>query len=107
MAYDETLADRVRELTGGGLTEKKMFGGLAFLRDGNMAVAITKDSLMVRLGEADAEAALAEPGARVMEMGVRRMKGWVLVDPEGIGTDDDLLRWVGRGLDYAGSLPPK
>ncbi|MGH3646109.1 MAG: TfoX/Sxy family protein [Micromonosporaceae bacterium] len=112
MAYDEGLTERVRELAeqelaGRVLIEKKMFGGLAFLLNGNMAVGISKESLMVRLAPEDSDAALAEPGARVFDMTGRPMKGWLLVDPEGIATDADLRRWVGRSLDYAGSLPPK
>jgi hypothetical protein len=109
MAYDEALADRVRGRLAGepGLTEKKMFGGVAFMLDGNLAVGLRGDELMVRVG-ADATAdALARPHARQSYMGEREMKGWILVAPEGLGGDEELADWVRRGVAYARSLPPK
>lgn len=104
MAYDETLADRVRDLT--GLPDKKMFGGIAFLLSGTtMAVAVLGDDLLVRVGP-DRDDLLAEPGVRLMDMGGRTMAGWLLVAGETL--DDDVLRtWVDRGVTYAASLPPK
>ncbi|WIV56559.1 TfoX/Sxy family protein [Amycolatopsis nalaikhensis] len=109
MAYDEDLAERVRDALEGerGLAEKKMFGGLAFLLDGNMAVGVTGDALMVRLSAADGEDALAEPGARPFDMTGRPMKGWLLVDPAGHRKAADLGRWVGRGVAFARTMPPK
>ena len=109
MAYDEGLATRVRDLVGDrpGVDEKKMFGGLAFLLNGNMACGVRGDDLMVRVAPEAADAALGEPEARPFDMTGRPMKGWLLVSPDGHAEDDDLRRWVDRGLAYAGSLPPK
>ncbi|MBC6448096.1 TfoX/Sxy family protein [Actinokineospora xionganensis] len=109
MAYDEGLATRVRDLVAElpGMVEKKMFGGLAFLFQGNMSVGVLGEALIVRLDPEDAQAALAEPGVRVFDFTGRPMKGWVLVGPEAHAEDDDLRRWVDTGVDYACSLPPK
>jgi TfoX-like protein len=109
MAYDEGLATRVRDVLGDrpGLAEKKMFGGLAFLLHGNMACGVRGDDLMVRVAAEEADTALDEPGARPFDMTGRPMKGWLLVAPDGHAADEDLRRWVGRGLAHAGSLPPK
>jgi hypothetical protein len=109
MAYDEGLATRVRTLIGGlpGLTEKKMFGGLAFLLEGNMACGVHGDELIVRLPVEDTDAALREPGTRIFDMSGRPMRGWLLVDTTGHGEDDELRRWVDRGIGFARSLPPK
>jgi TfoX/Sxy family transcriptional regulator of competence genes len=109
MAYDEGLATRVRELIGDevGLAEKKMFGGLAFLVHGNMACGVHGDELIVRTDRATFDTYLAEPGAKPFLMTGRKMTGWLLVEESGHSEDDDLRRWVGRGVDYARSLPPK
>jgi TfoX/Sxy family transcriptional regulator of competence genes len=109
MAFDEGLATRVRDLVAGedGLAEKKMFGGLAMLLHGNMAVGVHGDALIVRADPADQATLLAEPGARMFDMTGRPMKGWLTVDPEGFTEDDDLRRWVARGIAYAHALPPK
>jgi TfoX/Sxy family transcriptional regulator of competence genes len=109
VAYDEGLATRVRDVIGDrpGVDEKKMFGGLAFLLNGNMACGVRGDDLMVRVAADAADAALREPGARLFDMTGRPMKGWLLVAPDGHAEDDDLRRWVDRGLAHAGSLPPK
>jgi TfoX/Sxy family transcriptional regulator of competence genes len=109
VAYDEGLAARVRELIGDepALAEKKMFGGLAMLVFGNMAVGVHGGDLIVRCDPGEHEALLAEPGARPFDMTGRPMKGWLLVDPSGQADDRDLRRWIGRGLTYARSLPPK
>ena len=106
MAYDEGLATRVREVLGDQpeLVEKKMFGGLAFLMHGNMACGVRGDDLIVRVA---AEAALGEPGTRPFDLTGRPMRGWLLVDADGHAEDDDLRRWVDRGLAYANLLPPK
>lgn len=110
MAYDEELADRVREHVEHeqGLTEKRMFGGLAFLIDGHMAVAAnSKGGLMVRVDPADTETLLREPRARPMEMRGREMSGWLRVDVDADVSDEELASWVSRGVAYARSLPPK
>lgn len=109
MAYDEGLATRVRELIGGepGRAEKKMFGGLAILLDGNMAVGVHGDDLIVRTDPGQQEALLTEPGARPFDLTGRPMQGWLMVAADGCAEDDDLRRWVGRGVAYARSLPAK
>ncbi len=111
MAFDEDLAWRLRAaLAAAGATasEKKMFGGLAFLIGGNMCVAARGGGgLLARVGP-DAEArALADPAARPMDMGRGPMAGWITVDPEGITTDEALTAWVSRSLAYTATLPPK
>jgi hypothetical protein len=109
MAYDEGLATRLRGLVAGeaGLTEKKMFGGVGMLLNGNMAVGVNGDALLVRTDPGEQEALLAEAGARVFDMTGRPMKGWLMVDPVGYASDADLRRWVARGIAYARGLPPK
>jgi TfoX/Sxy family transcriptional regulator of competence genes len=110
MAYNEALADRIRELVAGepGLTEQRMFGGLAFLVGGNMAVAASgQGGLMVRVEPEETEALLAKPHARPFEMRGREMQGWLRVDPEGVRTKRQLTPWVKRGIAYARSLPAK
>jgi len=109
MAYDEGLAQRIRELLAEeqGLAEKNMFGGVAFLVGGNMAVGVVKDELMVRVGPTAYDAALREPHARPMDFTKRPMKGFVFVGPAGFEEDQDLRRWVERGVRFAGSLPRK
>jgi TfoX N-terminal domain len=110
MAYDEHLANRIREQLADedGRTERAMFGGLAFLLGGNMAVGISNsDDLMVRVGPEAGEEAAARPHARAALMGSRPMKGWVFVDRAGIESDAELREWVGRGVAFARSLPPK
>ncbi|HYP23174.1 MAG TPA: TfoX/Sxy family protein [Actinomycetota bacterium] len=110
MAYDEDLADRIRELAAGerALTEKKMFGGLAFLVRGHMAVAASgQGGILVRVDPAESEALLAKTDAYPMEMRGREMRGWLRLDAEHVRTKAQLSRWVRRGLDYARSLPPK
>lgn len=109
MAYDEELADRLRLLLAGPpLVEKKMFGGLAFLLHGNMAVAVSGEGgLMVRVDPAATDALLGEPGAAPFEMRGRPMQGWLRVEAEAVDDDAALRLWAERGLAYAGSLPPK
>lgn len=110
MAYDEELADRIREVVQGepGLTEKRMFGGLAFLISGNMAVsASSKGGLLLRIDPSQTDALVAEPHVGRMEMRGREMNGWLRVDTEVLGTDDALARWVAHGVRYSRSLPPK
>ncbi|MEV8542158.1 TfoX/Sxy family protein [Streptomyces sp. NPDC051572] len=109
MAYDEGLAERVRERLGvhQDVTEKRMFGGIAFLYRGNMAVGISGSDLMVRVGPEHTDAALARPGTRVFDMTGRPMRGWILVDSSVLAEDDALGRWVDEGHAFAASLPPK
>jgi TfoX/Sxy family transcriptional regulator of competence genes len=110
MAYDEDLANRIRELIGGGpeVTEKRMFGGLAFLVGGNMSVSASgQGGLMVRVDPEETDALLAKPHARPFEMRGRSMDGWLRIDPEGVRTKRQLEPWVRRGVAYARSLPPK
>jgi TfoX/Sxy family transcriptional regulator of competence genes len=110
MAYDEHLAERVRELLADerDVTERKMFGGLAFLLNGHMSVSASHTGgLLVRVDQADSEAALARPHAAPMQMGGRTMAGWILVAPEGVRTKRQLTEWVGRGVRHAKTLPPK
>jgi TfoX/Sxy family transcriptional regulator of competence genes len=109
MAYDEDLAARIRELVSGepDVTEKRMFGGLAFLAGGNMAVAASgQGGALVRVDPEDT-ALLEEPHASPMVMRGREMHGWLRVDAEGVRTTDQLQPWVARGLAYARSLPAK
>ena len=106
MAYDLDLAERIRELLAGDeVVEKKMFGGLSFLVGGNMAVAASgQGGLLVRVDPAESDALIASTSAELMEMGGRSMAGWLRVPtPEGA----ELAEWVGRGVAYARSLPPK
>jgi TfoX/Sxy family transcriptional regulator of competence genes len=110
MAYDEDLANRIRELMAAesGVTEKKMFGGLAFLIDGNMSVSASgQGGLMVRVDPDQTDALVAKAHARPFEMRGREMQGWLRVDPEGVRTKRQLEAWVRRGVAYARSLPPK
>jgi TfoX/Sxy family transcriptional regulator of competence genes len=109
MAFDEALADRVRETLAprADLSERKMFGGIAFMIAGNMAVGVIEDDLMVRLDPGEAEWALAEPHTRPMDFTGKPMRGMVFVDSAGTATDDDLASWVEAGADFAASLPPK
>jgi TfoX/Sxy family transcriptional regulator of competence genes len=110
MAYDKILADRIRELVGGepDLTEKKMFGGLAFLIGGNMAVAASgQGGVLVRVDPAQSEELVATTSALPMEMGGRSMQGWLRVGTEDLGTKRQLAKWVKLGTSYARSLPAK
>ena len=110
MAYDEDLADRIRELIGGepGLSEQKMFGGLAFLIGGNMAVAASgQGGLLVRVDPAASDKLIATGGAELMEMGGRSMQGWLRVDGDQVRTKRQLTKWVNLGTAYARSLPAK
>lgn len=110
MAYDEELANRIREVVRGesGLSEKRMFGGLAFLVHGNMAVsASSQGGLLLRIDPGQAESLVNQQHVRRFEMRGREMDGWLRVDVESLETDDQLRRWVNHGLAYARSLPPK
>ena len=109
MAYNDALADRIRAIVGNGpgLSERKMFGGIAFMLNGNMFCGITRDDLMVRIGPDRFEQALASPAARPMDFTGRPSKGMVFVGPEGYATDEQLRGWVDQTLNYARSLPAK
>ncbi len=110
MAYDEDLADRIRELLGAkkGVEEKRMFGGLAFLINGNMSVAASgRGGLMVRVPPEETDRLLARDHVEPMVMAGRETRGWLRVSAEGVRTKRQLEPWVRRGVDYAKSLPPK
>jgi hypothetical protein len=110
MAYDTELADRIRFLigTGPGVTEKKMFGGLAFLVGGNMAISASgQGGALVRVDPADSGALTATAHATPAVMRGRTMQGWLRVSPEDLETDEQLTEWVNRAVAYARSLPPK
>ena len=110
MPYDEELADRIRELVGSesDLVEKRMFGGLAFLIGGNMAVAASSQGgVLVRVDPAQSGVLVATTNARLMEMRGRRIQGWLRVDPNDVRTKRQLAKWVELGMTYARSLPAK
>lgn len=106
MAYDETLADRIRRAVGrpADVTEKKMFGGLAFLLDGRMFCGIVKHDLMVRVGPKRYQAALAEAHVRPMDFTGRPMNGYVFVGPGGTRTEKAIKKWVDQGIAFVGTL---
>lgn len=109
MAFDTVLAERIRQQLGQDprITEKKMFGGLAFLLNGNMCCGVHAQELIVRLDPAQTEQALSQQHTRIFDLSGRPMKGWVLVQPQGLASEAALAEWIQRGLDYASSLPPK
>ena len=109
MAFDETLAERIREALGRrtDVTEKRMFGGVCFLLNGNMLVGVWKDSLIVRLGPDRGKAALLEPHVREMDVTGRPMKGWVMVEAEGVEEDEQLGDWIRDATAFVEKLPEK
>jgi TfoX/Sxy family transcriptional regulator of competence genes len=109
MPFDETLAARIRQRLARkkGVEEKKMFGGVGFLLNGNLLIGVWKDSLCVRLGPDQAEQALSEPHVREFDITGKPMKGWVLVEPEGVEDDDQLKGWIERALKFVKALPKK
>jgi len=109
MAFDDGLAERIREFTGADplMSERKMFGGLCFMSSGNMAFGVLGSEIMVRVGPDAYAESLQLPHAREMDFTGRSMRGMVYVDPDGISEDDELVAWLERGLTYAQSLPPK
>ena len=109
MAYDPGLAQRIREImpNNTNLREKEMFGGMAFMLNGNMACGVIGDELMVRVGKEAHEGAHAQPHTRPFDFTGKPMRGWVVVTPEGLAEDKDLQAWVQQGTEYALSLPPK
>jgi TfoX/Sxy family transcriptional regulator of competence genes len=109
MAYDEGLAERIRGILEdrGAVSERRMFGGLAFLLHGNMTVGIVKDELMVRVGPESYDQLLREPHARAMDFTGRPMNGFIFVSSQGLESDEELERWVDRGFAFGASLPAK
>ncbi len=109
MAFNEGLADDIRARIGADprLTERQMFGGIAFMVNGNMAVGVSGDELMVRVGKDAHDEAVARPGARIFDLSARPMRGWVAVSAEGFTTDAGLNLWIDQGVAFAESLPPK
>jgi len=109
MAYDETLAARIRQSLAGhkNVENKKMFGGIGFLLNGNMLVGVWKDSLIARVGSDEYEHAVLEPHAKEFDITGKPMKGWVLVEPQGVVDDEQLGEWIQRALKFVGRLPAK
>ncbi|WZO97495.1 TfoX/Sxy family protein [Isosphaeraceae bacterium EP7] len=106
MAFSESLAARTRDALARerGITEKKMFGGLCFLLNGKLLVGVFKDSLLLRLGPDGAKTALVKPHIREMDFSSRPMKGWVVVEPDGIDSDRELTAWTQQAIDFVGTL---
>jgi TfoX/Sxy family transcriptional regulator of competence genes len=109
VAFNQGLADDIRARIGShsGLTEKQMFGGIAFMIGGNMAVGVSGDELMVRVGKDAHDEAVSRPGARIFDLSSRPMRGWVVVSPEGFTTETELDGWIRQGVTHAESLPRK
>ena len=109
MAYDEGLDQRIREVMAElpGYVEKKMFGGVGYMLQGNMACGVNKDDLIIRVGPNNYTEALEQPHTRQFDLTGRPMKGWVVVIPEGCASDSDLQEWIAKGVSYALSLPAK
>jgi len=109
MVFSESLALRVRHAVSKhhGVTEKRMFGGVGFLLNSHMFVGIWKDSLIVRLGAAAAEGGLAEPHAREFDVTGRPMRGWLMIEPDGIERESQLVGWLERAIEFVRLLPPK
>ena len=109
MAFDESLAARIRDALERtkGVEEKKMFGGIGFLLDGNMLVGVWKDSLIARVGPDAYEDALLEPHVKEFDITGKAMKGWVMVESEGVEDDDPLTDWIRRAEAFVGTLPGK
>ncbi len=109
MVYSQSLAERIRQLVRHrrGVTEKKMFGGVGFLLDGNMLVGVWRNSLIARLGPEQASEALDKPDVVEFDITGRPMKGWVMIEPDAIDTDEQLRTWIQRAMDFVGTLPKK
>ena len=109
MATAKILVERIRHLLSRrrGITEKRMFGGVCFLLNGNMLVAVWADSLIARVGAEQAEIALTEPDVREMDLTGRPMKGWIIVEPDGIDSDQQLTRWIDLSMTLVRTLPAK
>ena len=109
MAFSAALAERIRQRLARrrNVEEKKMFGGVGFLLNGNLLVGVWKDSLIARLGPDEGDEALLEPHVKEFDITGRAMKGWVLVEPEGVEDDEQLTDWIGRATKFVGTLPAK
>ena len=109
MALDETLAARIRDALARkkNVEEKKMFGGVGFLLNGNMLVGVWKNSLILRLGPDESENALLEPHVREFDITGKAMKGWAMVEPEGVEDGDQLMEWIQRATKFVGELAGK
>jgi len=109
MGFDQNLADRVRRILGkiNGVSEKKMFGGLCFLVNGNMALGLVNEDLMIRVRPESYEKMLAQPNVRKMDFTGKPLKGFLYVGAKGTDSDKDLKKWVSKGIEFAMSLPPK
>ena len=109
MPYSKSLAARIRRTLAPrkGLIEKKMFGGVAFMLHGNMLVGVWEESLIVRLGPDRGEQALSEPHVQAFDVTGRPMRGWVMVEPEGVEHDGQLADWIPRATEFVGTLPAK
>ena len=109
MAYSESLAERIRQLVARrrGIIEKKMFGGICFLLSGNMCVGVWKNSLIARLGTERGAEALREPHVKKMDITGKPMKGWVLVEPDGVENDAQLGEWIQQAVEFVSTLPKK
>lgn len=109
MAYDAKLAERIRIVIQhrSGFTEKKMFGGVGFLLNGNMCIGIWKEWLIVRLGAEQCDSAFSQPHVRKFDITGRAMKGWAMIAPEAIDDDEDLRNWIDRAARFVRGLPPK
>ncbi len=109
MAFDDKLADRIRKQLAGqaGVIEKRMFGGVGFMLNGNLCRGVHKQAMIVRVAPEDTEAALRKPHTRMFDLSGRPMMGWVLVEPEGVQTAAAPKNWVEQSVAYAGSLPSK
>jgi TfoX/Sxy family transcriptional regulator of competence genes len=109
MAYDEQLEARIEKIVAGwkNTNKKKMFGGVCHLMNGNMFCGVYKDFLILRLGEANSEKAMALPFVRPFDITGRPMKGWVMMERQGFGTDEALKEWLDQARKFAGTLPPK
>jgi TfoX/Sxy family transcriptional regulator of competence genes len=109
MAYSKSLAARIQYIVGKrrGIAEKKMFGGVCFLQDGNMLVGVWENSLIARVGAEVAGEALTQEFVREFDVTGRPMKGWIVVDPDGIDTDQQLREWIDRSVEFVCTLPRK
>lgn len=108
MAYDLKLADRIRsELEGMPFVEKKMFGGVGFLLNGNLACGVNNDNLLVRIDPEKQDTLLKKPHAKPFDLTGKPMKGWLVVEADGVKTDRQLNAWIKEGIEFALTLPPK
>lgn len=109
MAYDETLAGRIRDAIAAkpGIVEKKMFGGVGFLLNGNMLVGVWNDSLIARVGPEASYEALQKPHVRPMDITGKPMKGWLMIEPDGIDKDAQLKSWIQLAIQFVSTLPAK